>query len=224
MLTAADSEAKKPKLDELAVDARGVKTPPKAELTSMPKPKFEQGGSDSPAWINEKLTKTVSVMADKLEDIASVADQLTERVDKIKMSSPLIKDRRVSPEPLVPRGSLMKQAQHLHASFHLPPPNHPAATCPDSSRRDNVLKLLKKVGAAKEDRARNSSPCLKDQLDHQPEISLRYCDDEACDDAVATGRYKVLQDDLRLDTDSSYEEEVTERTTEVIRKKRGKKM
>ena len=76
----------------------------------------------------------------------------------------------------------------------------------------------------KEDRARNSSPCLKDQLDHQPEISLRYCDDEACDDAVATGRYKVLQDDLRLDTDSSYEEEVTERTTEVIRKKRGKKM
>ena len=38
-----------------------------------------------------------------------------------------------------------------------------------------------------------------DQLDHQPEISLRYCDDEACDDAVATGRYKVLQDDLRLE-------------------------
>ena len=41
MRIAADSEAKKPKLDELAIDARGVKTPPKAEPTSMPKPKFE---------------------------------------------------------------------------------------------------------------------------------------------------------------------------------------
>ena len=197
-----------------------------AGTTSRPKPKFEQGENVSPGWISEELTKSVSLMADKVADIATVADQLTDRVDKIKMSSPMIvnKERRVSPEPMVPRNSLLKQAKHLHAQIHLPP-DHSAAACPDNSRKENILKLLQKVGASKEgDRAKDSGPCPKDQLDHKPAISLHYCDDVACDEAVATGRYKVLQDDLRLDTDSSYEEEVTERTTEVIRKKRSKRM